>query len=263
MLMEDEFEPIKRGGLDGAFLKHLALLLMLVNHTCAIAYSYIPYSRSLYDIQWYITRPAFIIFAYFIAEGMRYTKSRPRYMLRLLVTAVISEPIYDRAFYGQFFYFSDQNVYFDLLLGCLMICAIDIFKDQKYLSILIAVLAAAISFVLYFNYNILSVAVIYISYIFRDSKKKQLIGLLVAIPAAVLALYYLSYVRLGITHIGFGNLIRLSACELHAVLALPLLAFYNGERGIQLRKIFYYGFYPVHLLLNLLIFTFMAGQPLF
>ncbi|MBD5519218.1 MAG: hypothetical protein HDR07_12310 [Lachnospiraceae bacterium] len=37
--------------------------------------------------------------------------------------------------------------------------------------------------------------------------------------------------------------------EMYGLFAFVLIACYGGERGKQLPKAFYYGFYPVHLLL--------------
>lgn len=44
-------------------------------------------------------------------------------------------------------------------------------------------------------------------------------------------------------------LFRFSLREMYGLLAFVLIFLYNGEKGRQLPKPFYYGFYPVHLLL--------------
>ncbi|MDE7248056.1 MAG: conjugal transfer protein TraX, partial [Lachnospiraceae bacterium] len=44
-------------------------------------------------------------------------------------------------------------------------------------------------------------------------------------------------------------LLRFSLREMYGLFAFALIPFYNRERGRQLPKPFYYGFYPVHLLI--------------
>jgi len=43
------------------------------------------------------------------------------------------------------------------------------------------------------------------------------------------------------------SLIRTDSVQVYGVLALPLIYFYNGRKGRQLSKWFYYLYYPVHL----------------
>ncbi len=46
-----------------------------------------------------------------------------------------------------------------------------------------------------------------------------------------------------------GYLFRFSLREMYGLFAFFWIGLYNGRRGRQLPKAFYYGFYPVHLLL--------------
>jgi hypothetical protein len=52
--------------------------------------------------------------------------------------------------------------------------------------------------------------------------------------------------------------IRLNRIQGYGVLALPLIRMYNGKRGKQLPKMFYYWFYPVHFALLALIRHFLG-----
>ena len=64
---------------------------------------------------------AWPIFAYLAVEGLRNTSSFPRYALRLLVTAVVSEVPYDLVMSGKWVDWSSQNFLFSLLIGLVML----------------------------------------------------------------------------------------------------------------------------------------------
>ena len=60
---------------------------------------------------------AWPIFAYLAVEGLQNTSSFPRYALRLLITALVSEVPYDLAMSGKWVDWSSQNFLFSLLIG--------------------------------------------------------------------------------------------------------------------------------------------------
>lgn len=64
-------------------------------------------------------RLAFPLFAFFIAEGFRHTRSAGRYAARLAVFALLAEVPFDLAIAGRPFAPEGQNVLFTLLLGLL------------------------------------------------------------------------------------------------------------------------------------------------
>ena len=68
-------------------LKIVAMVTMLMDHLGVIFFPEVDWLRT-------IGRLAFPLFAYFIAQGFRYTRSRPRYFLRLLVFGLISQVPY-------------------------------------------------------------------------------------------------------------------------------------------------------------------------
>jgi len=102
-------------------LKIIAVISMLVDHTTYLFPEYIPY-----ELRGIIGRIAFPLYAYLIAVGVEHTKSPLRYLFRLLLFAVISEPFFDLALKrGDISYFRDTNIFFTLFLGA---CAIYVFK---------------------------------------------------------------------------------------------------------------------------------------
>lgn len=77
-------------------LKMAALITMVIDHTAAA----LTLPRGVNTLMRSIGRMAFPIYAFFIAEGCRYTRSRERYMLRLGLFGLISQVPFVLAFYG-------------------------------------------------------------------------------------------------------------------------------------------------------------------
>ena len=95
--------------MSALILKLIASLSMLIDHAGLMLFNDNPTMRM-------IGRLAFPIFAFFIAEGFRYTKSKARYAARLLIFALISQPFYAFA-HGETLMTSDLNMIFTLLLS--------------------------------------------------------------------------------------------------------------------------------------------------
>ena len=114
--MHDYVISSKYKRFDAAFLKNLAIISMLVDHTAlALLYnSYIklnlPLTRgsfqhhlyTLYKILRGFGRLAFPIFCFFLVEGFIYTHSRIQYLIRLVLFGIVSEPVFDLALRGSF-----------------------------------------------------------------------------------------------------------------------------------------------------------------
>ena len=91
-------------------LKLLAMISMAIDHTGALLF---PGNEVLR----LIGRIAFPIYCFLLAEGFVYTSSRRRYLIRMAVWSVISEPVFDFAFYRTWWEPAYQNVFFTLFLG--------------------------------------------------------------------------------------------------------------------------------------------------
>ena len=108
--------------LTGAVLKNIACFTMLTDHFFAILfYNYMrlhpvngawdPQLEKVYRMGRAVGRISFILFAYLIVEGVIYTGSRGRYLLRLFLFALLSEIPFDLAFSGKAVDWSAQNIY--------------------------------------------------------------------------------------------------------------------------------------------------------
>jgi len=241
-----------KSGFTGSHLKWIAVITMFIDHIGAVLleYSLLPkvsdavlagnsYNFLVADYHfWYyfnevlrmIGRLAFPLFCFLLVEGYLHTKNFKKYALRLGLFALISEVPFDLAVFNSCFNPSGQNVFFTLLLGLLVLWGLDYFEKTliasmmpfRYLVPLTGILAAQFLQTDYAGFGIL---LIFLLYEFRNNKKFQCIG------GALLTLFN-SYT---------------------AWIAFLFVWFYNGERGKQLPKYFFYAFYPAHLLLLFLV----------
>mgnify|MGYP002581591684 FL=1 len=83
-------------------LKILAIITMTIDHIGAIIYPNIDAFRI-------IGRISFPIFCFLLVEGFKHTHNRFRYFIRLLLFAIITQPIYDYAFNNH-----ELNILFNL-----------------------------------------------------------------------------------------------------------------------------------------------------
>lgn len=140
---------MKKKGLTASAVKLIAMICMILDHFAASVYqglilshklssgitfmdSFVLYDKAFsspegiaYLIMRMIGRISFPIYCFFIVEGYKHTRSKLKYLIRLLVFAVISEVPFDLAIFGTPFYPLYQNVYFTLAIGLAMIWGID------------------------------------------------------------------------------------------------------------------------------------------
>ena len=138
----------------------------------------------LYNVMRIIGRLAFPIFAFLIVEGFRKTSNLFKYILRLLLLALISEIPYDLMVFNEFLTvrcFAIQNVVFTYVIALLMLTCIRLSSGlPSLLSVFIAALAAVLAKLLRTDYAIEGILLIYIFYIFRaDLNIKCILALII------------------------------------------------------------------------------------
>lgn len=203
-------------GIDTFVLKMIAIAAMLLDHIGAVLFPQ-------YGILREIGRIAFPIFAYTLVEGMVHTHNVQKYMLRLGIFALLSEVPFDLAFFGTPLEFSHQNVFFTLFLGIVMLYltvkAPTMF--QKFMYLLGILL---LSEFLKTDYNSMGLLMIFVFYYFRNQN-------------------IVKYLM-----VAFINIALMGGSQSLAVLALIPIALHNGDQGPKCKE-FFYGFYPIHLLI--------------
>lgn len=242
-------------GISGSTLKIIAIISMLIDHTAAVVIDPIiiygimdnPNLRLVYYAMRLIGRLAFPIFCFLLVEGFKYTRNRKRYALRLGIFALISEIPFNLAFRGLVFAPDYQNVFFTLLIGLLVMQGFSLIEERiakkKWfpmientslqtsivffvclLVLLAGMLAADFLNTDYGGFGVLAIATMYL---LRESPVSSMVG-------------------------GCIILTIMSVYEMVAFVDVLLVKFYNGERGLNLKLIFYL-FYPVHLIVLYLI----------
>jgi len=231
-------------------IKAIAIVLMALDHLI----TFYPASP-LYTPIVFFSRLTAPIMAFCAAEGFRYTRNRPRYLLRMAIFAAIS--------WLPFYYFekgrmptdfSYQSVLYTLLLGLLAIWLWDApaLKGQgRAARVLLTLLKLALTLGILFisnagDWRYWNVLFCLAFYFLRDDEPK-----LWAAFTAVAMLYIMSVCPIT-KQLIWAPRYGFSPARLGTLLALPFLkTFYNGERGRRtpLTTWGFYIFYPAHLLL--------------
>lgn len=228
-----------RFGLDSTALRLLAILFMVLDHLWAAV---VPGNLWMTCLG----RLAFPIFAFQLCEGYRHTGDFRRYCLRLLVFALLSEIPFNLFYAGSLIFPFHQNVMFTLLLGLLAIRQADMLRQEegikkKSLRCLALLLIFAGGVVLFPDYGLMGVMTVLCFFVFRNHRLFQLAAM------AVLNIFAFKGQTIPVS---LGALAFDFPIQGFALLALPLLWLYNGEkgRGGKGLRLFWYIFYPLHML---------------
>lgn len=230
--------------LSGSTLKIIAICAMAIDHFAAsIIYYGILLPRktprltipnwdwfTIYMVMRCIGRIAFPIFCFLLIEGFLHTSNKQKYALRLFLFALISEFPFDLALFNTPFDLEHQNVFFTLLIGLLVIWAMEAAEKFRFYILLkaAAVLAGgALALLLKTDYDYKGIIVIVVLYCLRYNQ------VLRTIVGCICLLW-----------------------EAPACFAFIPINLYNGKRGLSL-KYFFYAFYPVHLLIYAAILHFV------
>lgn len=234
--------------LNSNTIKIIAIIAMTIDHIAWAAFDGYP-TEPLPMILHIIGRITCPIMCYFIAEGYHYTKNINRYTGRLFVFAVISHFAYVFAsadfvdwksfipfYYGSFL--NQTSVMWSLAWGLVMLRVVNSKKIKSSVAkTALIILICLITFPSDWS-CVASLCVLAIG-TNRGKFKTQMLWLVfyVAIYSAV---YFFAIDKV------YGIM------QMAVVLSIPILLFYNGERGKN-RKInnfmkwFFYIYYPLHL----------------
>ena len=205
--------------LSGSALKMIAVVSMTMDHVALFLLN--PKSGWLiYEVMRCIGRLAFPIFAFLIVEGYYHTKCLWKYMLALLVTAVVSE-IPWRLLLDD----GNHNVVFTLLFGLVAVYLADHTRQYPLMMVMMVVTPALLSTVLELDYAWRGVCLMAVFYLFRG---RRMLTLPFGFPLMM---------EYGIIGSAFG-------------LAIPLM--YSGRRGFvkeQWMKYLFYIYFPLHLMI--------------
>ena len=237
-------EKTPRLRITSAALHILAMVFMLCDHLWGTV---VPGN----DWLTCVGRLAFPIFAFLIVEGYFHTRSLKKYVLRLLIAAVISEIPFNLAMGSSWFYPIHQNVLWTFLIAIGLIRWNEKVREKKLWlrilvgigSVLVGYLGGIITMVDYFHAGVLTVLAFYV---FRQRKWWGYAG-----QAACMWYINLEILKGLVYEIPLGDATVTLAQQGFALLALIPIWLYRGERGHHSKafRYFCYLFYPAHLLL--------------
>ena len=208
----------RKYSLDGLGLKCLGWVFTL----CAVGGIMLPggVPGAILSCLGYISLP---IFGFLLVEGFRNTGDFRRYAITMVVAAVVTEPFYDYACNGVWLdmvELNGQNILFGLALGMVQLHFLKAMGTGSTGRIVASGLMVLCSALWCFILNVPGGALL-----------QLMVGLFYLMEEHPRAMY----ASAGAIGLLFGGT---------PVLALPLVAFYNGERGKYCKYIFYAA-YPV------------------
>ena len=228
------------GNTATVWLKIIALVFMFIDHAGKMLFPAIPEMRIL-------GRIAFPIYVWCMIVGFHYTRSVPKYLLRVLVVGIISQPLYMLALNHTW---NQPNVFLTLFLG---LCALWGIREKKYCSHLWAPAATLIlAIVLGVDYGWKGVALFILLYAVQNSRP--------GIAAVMIAFFLFWGSSFSVTRSLFGMSLNLNALpnwlsqllspflrlETYALLGLPFILV-RFRKDLKLPRWLGYVLYPAHL----------------
>ena len=248
-------------GLDAYKLKLIAIPFMLLDHIYSI-FSYAAYDNLNWPLMpgWIslITRFVWPLFIYLMIDGFYHTRSRIKYLLRLVTAALIMfagttiiYQFFDKTYFTKYSYMTflvDYNIFTLLALMFAFIWCLDNIKRKNHIiiNVLLAIVIAFAS--LLAGGLIVFLPMPIIMWAFYGRKNKQCIGIFIySLLLFIMALK---------THFTIDAEMGLSLydrlcmdCEWAVFTVIPFILAYNGERGknTKFTKYLFYVFFPLHI----------------
>ena len=228
-------------GLNRTQLKIIAILAMVCDHT---AWGFVEALTPLGQAMHIIGRLTLPTMCFFIAEGFRHTSNKKAYLGRMaFFWAVTIIPFY--VFFHETYDYR-QNIIFDLMLGLMMLMVLESKVLKKWHKIGLAVLLFAVSAVIG-GWVIVPILFILAFYYGKDFKTKA--KWICVITLTLVAFLIIATNLNQIYHFSKYDWIWYEELYLLGfMLPLLLLKHYNGEKGPNIGRYFFYTFYPAHFL---------------
>ena len=231
--------PLVAGNTNTSLLKIIALVFMCLDHVGKVFFPAIPEFRI-------VGRIAFPLYCYCAAVGVCYTKSCPKYLLRIFVTGLVSQPLYMWSLGHRW---HELNIFATIFLGVSALYAIK--SKWNYSHIWGPIVALCLADLIVCDYGWKGVLLIILLY-FVIHSKPALISLMVAFCLfwgstsstirSVLGVP-LNFTSWPIVGSMLSSFIRLQGM---AILALPFMLIPMKSK-VRLPQWLGYSFYPLHL----------------
>lgn len=242
-----DMKGIKLHGATQNQIKIIAAVFMVADHVGVLLLPQLQILRI-------VGRLAFPLFAFFVYEGFRYTRSRVKYFLQMFTLGILCGAVY--YFYtGAFF----GNVLITFSASILLLAATAFFRDRinaaakdKILGALLVLCAFAavygICLLVEVDYGFWGAVLPVFAALAHGHAKSDTADKYIVLASFALGLVIMCF-----------NVTTLGAVQFYSLLAMPLLALYNGQRGRLKMKSFFYWFYPGHLVAIQLVALLLNG----
>ncbi|MDR3315350.1 MAG: conjugal transfer protein TraX [Coriobacteriales bacterium] len=236
-----------KGGVNSFVLKVIAIIGMTCDHVGIVFSGHLPpLAENLLFAPGGLTFP---IMAYLLTVGYQHTRDVRRYALRLFIFALVALVPFAWAFGEMRF-----NVLFTLLIGLGVLYAYDHLKNR---ALFVLIFVAAIIISGWCDWSYIGVPMILCYHVIKDRKLRVIVP--VALAWILMAVELAALLPTAGEEVIFYNLPALLYTFVGCTLTIPLLYFYNDERGRPL-KYFFYTYYPAHLVLLALIRGLAFGE---
>lgn len=226
-------EQTKIRGFTQNQLKIIAAITMVIDHVGVELFPGVQILRI-------IGRLAFPIFSFFVYEGFRYTRNKLRYLTRMLLLGSLCVAVY--FFYTGKIY---GNVLITFSLSICILSGVQFFRERLNGDWKDKALGTAVMLLCFVGVYLLCSAMT-IDYGFWGVMLPAFAALADGHGKTDGENRYLALLSFGTGLLILS--IQMRWVQIYSLLALPLLAFYNGRRGKLRMKAFFYWFYPAHLL---------------
>lgn len=227
--------------MTGNQLKILALLTMTIDHIGVVLLPQYPILRI-------IGRLAYPIFAYMIAEGCYYTRNKKRYLGGIVLLGLACQIVFYAAM-GSL----EQSILTTFALGIIVVYALQL-VDERRDALSVLALAGALALAAFACFGIprlLSHTDYAIDYGFTG----VLLPAICYMPRIIFAKkddskrrwITLAFCAVGLVLVTLETSPSFQMIQIWSLLALVLLALYNGKRGTWRMKYLFYVYYPAHL----------------
>lgn len=237
-------------GLTAFGIKIIAICAMFTDHIGAVViqpylnakmdsvgYDLSLFLNNAYKITRGVGRIAFPLFCFMLVEGFFHTRNKWKYLLRLVIFAIISEVPYDLALSKSTCSWEKQSVLVTLAVSFLMLILLDFIRNKEIselakglLTLIVIAAFATVAHYIKCDYElkgVLMIAGIYLLYPMFDLNR-------FTFCVCTGLMYFWEWSK--------------TTYLFPASLSPLILCFYNGQKGRSL-KYFFYLFYPVHLLI--------------
>lgn len=207
-------------------LKIIALVTMTIDHIGMILFPYNTFLRI-------IGRISFPVFSYFVAESMRYTSNRIKYISLMAVC----EAVCLMGYYIQMGYLY-YSIMMTFIFSAVIIMVYDLFLKTMKKGTLPSVIGGVGFMIFLYGINELC----------------RIMDIMYGFWGCMLPL--LVYMRddkfSGLLFFALGLYLQSrtsSSIQIYSLLSIPLLALYDGKkmRSTKFEKYFYYFYYPIHI----------------